>query len=716
MSAASRLDEAIAIARHKLRVVWVHGLTDGACTCKRSDCKPGRHPVMKAWPRAATDDEQRLRDQYASLRIRPNLGIALGEQSDGRYLISIDVDDADRIAALEDEHGPLPETMMGWSPRGARRFYSLPGDTPFDRVKNVTGLGGEPGVDVKVEGGQVVVIGENDGGEYTGFDPTAPIVVLPVAWVLALLEPPKPLKEAREYTPSSLRDDTRAQKRFRAYFEKAVIGECRLVARTGEGQRNTAVYGAAFKLMSLAAGMHMHTEWAYIRREVESAGVAAGLSALECRRTIESAERGVVESGAVRTPREAAEPVTGVHSTSPPEPDSSNLPRLIQSHGKPVNIATNVVRMLSVYPGGGPRFDRFSNREVWPDGREVQDIDAVDVQGWLADQPITHQLQVSIDGVHQALTRYAHEHAFHPVQEYLCGLRWDGVRRLDRFAADYLRSPRADAFETAALRCFFIGAVARAMVPGCQMDTTLVLEGEQGARKTSALQALASAKWFRNSHINVHKAPDKYQVLEGAWIYELGEYDRYSPDRDQAALKSYLTERIDHYRPSYGRRTKSAPRSGVFAGTTNRSVYLGDDTGNRRILPVQCGDIDVDAIRRDRDQLWAEAKAAYDANEPWWLSSEMAGAHAEAAEERVSEDPWLVAIRQWAARQTGRYVTVSGALDAMGVTLDKRDRSHEMRAASCFKSLGYRKIRLSEDGKRTWAYTKVGTWPNLAND
>jgi hypothetical protein len=670
---------------------------------------------MKAWQKKATDDEQRLRDQYADLRIRPNLGIALGEQSDGRYLVSIDVDDAERFAALEGEHGALPETMMGWSPRGARRFYVLPSDTPLERVKNVTGLGKVPGVDVKVAGGQVVVVGENDGGAYTGFDPTAAIVELPTAWVLALLEPPKPPKEAREYTPSSLRDDTRAQKRFRAYFEKAVVGECRLVARTGEGQRNTAVYEAAFKLMSLAAGMHMHTEWAYIRREVEAAGVAAGLSERECRKTIQSAENGVVESGAVRTPREAAEPVTGVYSSTPEEEaeyseSSLALPRLVQSDGKPANIASNLVKLFDAYPGGGPRWDELWRRVVWPDGRHAHDTDHVPIQEWLLSLPATHRLKLEKGTVHDAIERYAYEHPVHPVREWLRTLVWDNQGRIAQFAAEVLRCPSPGEYEASAMRCFFVGAVARAMRPGCQLDSLLVLEGGQGDRKTSLLRALAGDRWFSGSALDVTaKGPDKYQQLDGAWLYELAEIDRYGA-RDQGALKAYITERVDNFRSSYGRNVQPRPRSVAFAATTNQRRYLADETGSRRFHPVACGAINVELAMAWREQLWAEAVAYYDAGVRWWLDADVEVQRADIAEDRRIVDPWEEKLADRLAAYASDSVTSLELFAWLNLETPKQGTSEAMRLGRLMYVLGWENYRRrTSSGRREHAYRrKVG--------
>src|SRR5256885_4362531 len=82
-----------------------------------------------------------------------------------------------------------------------------------------------------------------------------------------------------------------------------------------------------------------------------------------------------------------------------------------------------------------------------------------------------------------------------------------------------------------------------------------------------------------------------------------------------------MSRTADRFRPPYGMRLVESPRQCVFAGTVNHSTYLRDETGGRRFWPVACGRIDVEALARDRDQLWAEAKARFEAGCVWWLDS-----------------------------------------------------------------------------------------------
>lgn len=701
------MDLACNIARAGLRVVLVHTVDDKyACSCGRGDKCPiktrGKHPLLTAWQKIATDDEQALRDQSARLKFEPNVGIALGPQSDGRYIISIDDDDSARMAELEAEHGSLPHTMSGQSPRGARLFFSLPSDTPLDRVKNVTGIGKKPGVDMKAAGGQVVVAGRNAGGEYSGLDITVPIAELPAAWTLAILAPIPLPKTAREYTPQTLREDAKAKRRHETYLDRAIGSECRMVARTGEGQRNTATYTAACRLLPLASGLHLATGISHVRDEVTRAGVAAGLSEKEARDTVASAERWVVDNGLVRVPREVPREVVTekrlrvVTETDDVQPSVN----LIEDNGAPAKIAENVARMLAVHPRGMPRLNQLANRVEWPDGAQVTDSDEVKIQGWLVSQPSSMRVRCGLDAVHSGVQTAAEERAFHPVREYLEGLKWDGQPRLETFAARCLGVVDSDLVH-GYMRCFFIGAVARAMVPGCQLDTVLVLEGAQGARKTSALRMLFGRDWFRNTRINVSRAPDCYQALEGAWGYELGEVDSMLRRED---VKDYISSSSDTYRPSYGRNTVTRPRQLAFVGTTNEDTYLMDATGARRWQCIKCTTVDLDAIGRERDQLWAEAAHRYAAGEPWWLSRELEAVAAEDVGDRFQNDPWEMQLHHKLLDQT--VTTSAAALSVLGVEVAKQTRADEIRVGHALRRLGWSRRRVVRHGVRGYEYLK----------
>lgn len=694
------LDEACAIARAGLRTCFTHSIAEGGgCTCGRPTCGErswGKHPISKAWQRVATDDVEALKAQFDGLRFEPNISVVLGPQSDGRYIVSIDNDDAERFAQLLEELGPLPETLSGRAPRGLRTFFALPADAPRERVKNITGIGGEPGVDLKAAGGQVVVRGRNASGDYTDFDPTRPIAELPPAWTLAILAPPRPPPDVHQYTPHTLREDERAKRRYQKYLERAVVSECSLLARAQEGQRNSTAFQSAFKLFSLANGMHLPAAWSYVRSEVTSAAEASGLSRAEAAMVVANAEKAVEKTGAIRMPREAPPPGVQV-AAEPPEP-SSDI-KLIDDNGQPARIAENVARMLALYPRGIPRMNMLVGRPEWPDGSAIDDADELELQGWLVARPHSQRVRVGIEAVHGGILLAATRTPWEPIQAYLQGLVWDGVPRLETFAESRLGAV-ASTYASNVVRCFFVGAVARAMVPGCQMDTMIVLEGKQGLRKTSALRALAGDAWFSSSQLDIGKQPDCYQKLNGVWIYELGEVDgQLASAKKQQEIKAYLTDRVDNYRPSYGRNTITRARRNVFVGTTNATKYLVDDTGARRYHGLACGDIDLEGIRGDRDQLWAEAVTLYRQGVPWWLDVAASVEAAHEAELRYTADPWEDKVR--ALLEPRERVTTGEILDLLAVDRSRQDRAMATRVGVILRRLGgWRKVETGSERGR----------------
>ena len=224
--------------------------------------------------------------------------------------------------------------------------------------------------------------------------------------------------------------------------------------------------------------------------------------------------------------------------------------------------------------------------------------------------------------IDSALDIHASEHAFNEVQDFINGLAWDGVARLDTLFVDYLGA-RDTAYNRAVCRKAFTAAIARAMVPGCKYDNMLILSGPQGIGKSTLLDKM-SRGWFNDS-IRTFEGKDASELLQGVWLVEVSELDAFRRT-DVARIKQFLSLRADRYRAAYGRHVKELPRCCVFFGSTNTTDFLQDTTGNRRFWPVDVGeqphkltvwrDLTDDVIT----QLWAEAKARWQSGEQLYLS------------------------------------------------------------------------------------------------
>jgi predicted P-loop ATPase len=237
-------------------------------------------------------------------------------------------------------------------------------------------------------------------------------------------------------------------------------------------------------------------------------------------------------------------------------------------------------------------------------------------------------------------------------------------------------------------RRWMISAVARALSPGCKADSCLVLEGDQGSGKSSVLRELASPSFFGDALPDISNKDSK-QFLRGKWIIELSELATLNRSSFEA-IKAFISRQVEQYRPSYGRKDITEPRRCVFAGTTNRDDYLRDATGNRRFWPVRTGSINLEGIRRDRDQLWAEAVHAYQSGEPWWLDAEFAELAAIEQSERGEDDPWMVLIVEFCAGKEA--VSCKTILtEALGFLNERMGQRETKRVAGILRTLGYRR-------------------------
>lgn len=305
----------------------------------------------------------------------------------------------------------------------------------------------------------------------------------------------------------------------------------------------------------------------------------------------------------------------------------------------------------------------------------------------------------------------ARQHPFHPVRDYLDSLTWDKVPRLDAWLSTYAGAEDTEytrSVGSLALRA----AVARVYDPGKKWDELLVLESPQGWGKSSALRALCpDPRWFSD---DLPIGVDSKIVIErtkGIWIVEIADLFGMSK-REVDQVKGFLSRQKDGpVRLAYGRDSTYVERQFICIGTTNRTVYLRDATGNRRFWPVRIKRFDVAGIERDRDLLWAEARARK--HEPIRLDVDM---WAEARQQQLSrevEDPWQPEIEEILKKPPAHFfkrdtkgkmiknairVTSAQIYETMGITPDRRDDRTQSRLTDILHKLGFKKCSVSKNG------------------
>jgi Virulence-associated protein E len=351
----------------------------------------------------------------------------------------------------------------------------------------------------------------------------------------------------------------------------------------------------------------------------------------------------------------------------------------------------------------------------------------------------------SRENVTEALQRIARSRSFHPVKRYLRSVAWDGEPRLDRIAAEYFGA--TDELSSVLISRTLIAAVARAMDPGCKVDTVCILVGDEGKKKSTFWGILGGA-WFCDSDVDIQDRKG-IMVMHSAWIYEWPEIDRMLERKHDSEVKAFVSQQRDRFIPPYGRSPVDLRRSNIVVGTTNKEKFITSDTGSRRWHVVTVRKmIDHMRLRAERDQLWAEAVVRYDAfvsaeqnvqtagdanPDRWWLTQAEDSERAEQNEEHLTEsttsetvDAWLrgapIACPTCQGRVRGRglggaadtcpqclgerrvtrgplptdprtgreYVTLALILgEALGVPLE-RHSAHERRVANVLRRLKWR--------------------------
>lgn len=332
--------------------------------------------------------------------------------------------------------------------------------------------------------------------------------------------------------------------------------------------------------------------------------------------------------------------------------------------------------------------------------------------------------KIGAEPVVKAILHVARQNSIHPVREYLQRVKADPSITpydLDQVAQKLFRASQP--LHAAMVRKWLIGAAARALKPGCQMDYCLVLKGDQGLLKSTSLKALTGGEWFTSTHADGDK--DFLLNVHSCWVYELAELEFITNTKQAGALKNLITTATDVFRPPYGRTPERTDRQSVFCATVNKDRFLRDDTGNRRfwVVPIAgSAQLDRDAITAARDAIWKAAVLAHEAGELPMLSKELEALSAAQNEQFNEQDAWVGMVQAWMTGDplhrwdpdrdpsttkfdpAGAFTSAEILYSAGLKRPDAITRADEMRLGEVLKGLGFlsRQRRVNGKPARLW--------------
>src|SRR5262245_38166955 len=352
----------------------------------------------------------------------------------------------------------------------------------------------------------------------------------------------------------------------------------------------------------------------------------------------------------------------------------------------PANIRIALLKL-----GVSVRYDQFADRTLLDGlpGYGPALEDAAINHLWLQFTERLHFIP-KLELVHIVLGDTARLNGFHPVRDYLNALQWDGVPRVDKWLITYAGAE--DSKYTRAVGALtLIAAVRRVRQPGCKFDEMLISEQpQQGTDKSSAWAVLAVHEdWFTDDlPLNV-EGKRVIEQTRGKWIIEAAELSGMRKV-DVEHLKATLSRRVDRGRLAYGRLPTEVPRQFIVVGSINKTEYLRDTTGNRRFWPVLIVRFDLDALRRDRDQVWAEAAMREAKGESIRLARDLWPEAAEEQRQRLADDPFVAILANHLGHLEGK-IKALGVWDILNLHGAQLTQDVYARAAEAMKRIDWRR-------------------------
>jgi len=614
-----------------------------------------KNPLLAEWQQQATTDEATIQ-AWAARYPGCNWGMACGTAS-GVWVLDVDGPQGEQWYRENVVTRGDDKTRRVKTAKGFHLYYQCPSNGTA--IRNTVGKIA-PGIDVRGEGGFVLI----------------PPSIHPDGIAYERVGVSSTIEYASDYLTQSA---TAASRSATLATGSTVVGSGSIQL----GLRNSTLASEAGRLRRKGAGVKA------INTKLQKLNVES------CDPPLPVAEVATIAASIARY--------------APAKDD--NLLR--SDNGRLLPVIANALTMLRESPEwkGVLGFDDFSRRimllnpapgfqyselpRAWTDEDNVSALEWLQRQGLML--PTAH-------AAGQAIQNVARQNRFHPVRDYLEGLTWDRVARLDSWLPRCLGCEDTP-YSRAVSACVAVGAVARIFQPGCKHDCLLVLIGEQGILKSTALRELFSPRWF-SDHISDLGNKDSRLELLGRWCIEMAELSAVRRS-DIERVKNFISSPVDVYRAPYAAIASEHPRQTVFCATTNDDTPFTDATGSRRFWPIRCGQIDVTTVRAERDQLWAEAVERYRAGANWWLAPELEQIAKVEQAQHYEPGAWDEIIREWIAdpergenfndpwheSKPGKINVTDVLIHGLGLRRSDMNSARAREVGRCLRQLGYRPVQ-----------------------
>jgi hypothetical protein len=692
----TNLRAAVRLAERGYYIFPVHSVRAGAvCSCGAPQCgRTGKHPRTRHGLKEATLDVKQIQAWWLEW---PDANIGLVPWSSGLVILDIDPRNGgtDGLVELEAKYGKLPDTARVFTGGGGLHIYfTLP--TGVERVPSRLL---RPGVELKAQGTYVLAPPSSHLSVWLN---SAPAACGPgYAWDQSLgdhmVDAPFWLVEAPP--PGKVYDQkgrppidgvlgsafTHAGMTGRMLGVDKVAVQCPWENDHSCGERfdsSTVVFGPSGNGSNLGFFhcSHSHCSGKTIRDVLSALPKPSVDYAKEC---VPKAVKALAQVAGEEWERLLARQSSGAISKDPGNlrlliehlPEWQGALALDESKGKMVWR-----RDIPEVPGSKPTDSRA--------GKELRDGDYIDVGHWFRMvRGVTFRKEIIMD----VLTHTAERSAFNSLTEHLDSLP-ASTGLLDNWLVRYCGAEDTPYVRSVG-RWWLISAMARAFEPGVQADHCLVLEGDQGLGK-STLFRLLGGDWYDGTPPRFDTT-DAMLSFRGVWIRELSELAGTSRT-EFATIKAILTERVDRFRPPYGRHMVEIPRRCVFCASVNPGEdYVRDATGARRFWPVKVTDIKLMEFARDRDLLLAEALQAYRDGEVFHppqmteATYDLVSSIKDTQGARQVVDPWTDRVLQLAETEP----STDQILTTLGIPFEHRDQRAATRIGKIMRAAGYESKR-----------------------